>query len=186
MPPNRRNLINLPHIFQEVNCRTDRYKNSFFPNAVVTWNKTISDFEQLPSYEALKVHLISLFRPKIRSTFGIHDPSYLRFIFQFRVGLSDLKSHKKRYNFADTLFDMCSCNQGVEDVRHFFLQCPLYNTHRAVLTTNVNEIINRNNLVIPDSYETLLLYGHSSLQSSENRRILLETLKYIKNSLRFS
>ena len=23
MPPNRRNLINLPHIFQEVNCRTD-------------------------------------------------------------------------------------------------------------------------------------------------------------------
>mgnify|MGYP001229386678 FL=1 len=81
---------------------------------------------------------------------------------------------------------MCLCNQGVEDVRHFFLQCPLYNTHRAVLTTNVNEIINRNNLVIPDSYVTLLLYGHSSLQSSENRRILLETLKYIKTSLRFS
>ena len=29
--PNRRNLINLPHVFQAVNCRTDRYKNSFFP-----------------------------------------------------------------------------------------------------------------------------------------------------------
>ena len=95
LPPIRRNLINLPHVFQAVNCRTNRYKNSFFPNAIDTWNKIISDFEQLPTYETLKEHLISLFRPKVKSTFGIHDPLYLRNIFQLRLGLSDLNCHKK-------------------------------------------------------------------------------------------
>ena len=31
MPPNRRNLANLPCVFQDIKCRTDRYLNYFFP-----------------------------------------------------------------------------------------------------------------------------------------------------------
>ena len=133
LPPNRQNLINLPNIFQEVHCRTDRYMNSFFPNSTSTWNKIISVYENLPSFEVLKVHLITLFRPKIQSTFGVHDSTYLRFIFQLRVGLSQLKSHKRKHNFIDTSSDICLCKQGIEDTNHFFLSCPIYITQRANL-----------------------------------------------------
>ena len=39
----------------------------------------------LPTFEHLKKHLISLYRPDGRSIFGIHNPK-LRYIFQLRVG----------------------------------------------------------------------------------------------------
>ena len=92
-------MITVPNVFQEFQCRTNRYSYSYFPNATSIWNKMISDFEHMPSFEELKNHLIILFRPSMKSTFGIHDPLHLRFIFQLRVGLSPLKSHKKVITF---------------------------------------------------------------------------------------
>ena len=73
---------------------TDRYLNSFFPDAMKSWNNVITDFNELPTFEELKKHLISLYRPDIKPTFGIHNPK-LRYIFQLRVGLSHLLPHKK-------------------------------------------------------------------------------------------
>ena len=54
LPPNRSNLINLPYIFQEINCRTTRYRNSFYPDATISWNNTLSLFETFPSIDVLK------------------------------------------------------------------------------------------------------------------------------------
>ena len=121
MPPNRRNLANLPCVFREIKCRTDRYLNSFFPDAISVWNNIISNYEYLPTFGSLKNHLISLIRPKSRSTFDIHDSLYLRHLFQLRVGLSILKYHKHRHNFADSTSDICLCKKGVEDTSHFLL-----------------------------------------------------------------
>ena len=42
-----------------------------------------------------KVHIPSLIRPKTKSTFGVHDPLGLRYIFQLRVNLSPLRNHRK-------------------------------------------------------------------------------------------
>ena len=88
MPPNRRKLANLRCVFQDIKCRTDRFLNSFFPDAISVWNNIISNFEYLPTFGRLKSHLISLFRPKLRSTFDLHDSIYLRHLFQLRVGSS--------------------------------------------------------------------------------------------------
>ena len=49
LPPNRNVVINLPNVFHEIRCRTDRYRNSFFVNAVAHWNTIISSFPSLPS-----------------------------------------------------------------------------------------------------------------------------------------
>ena len=54
LPPNRNSLINLPYIFQEIRCRTSRYRNSFFPDATISWNNISSLFENFPIYEVLK------------------------------------------------------------------------------------------------------------------------------------
>ena len=102
MPPNRRNLANLPCVFQDVKCGTDRYLNTFFPDAISVWNNIISNFDYLSTFGRLKNHLISLIRPKSRLTFDLHDSIYLRHLFQLRVGLSYPRYHKNRHNFADT------------------------------------------------------------------------------------
>ena len=93
---------NLPKTFLEYRWKTDRYKKSFFPDAITQWNIFITHFNDLPSFYTLKSHMMSLLRPSGRSIFNIHDPTGLRYLFQLRVGLSPLRCHKRRHNFIDT------------------------------------------------------------------------------------
>ena len=109
------------------------------------------------------------------------------FLFQLRLGLSPLRSHKKRHNFADTPSDLCLCNIGVEDTKHFFLfKCPFYAIKRALLATEVIPILTRNNCNHLSNDEKLYLYGHDSINDQDNKTILLATIKFIKDTNRFS
>ena len=186
LPANRLRPVNLPFVFRDIRCRTDKYSYSFFPNAISTWNRIITNFETMPTFGVFKSHLISLVRPNLKSTFDLHDPVNLRYLFQLRLGLSQLRYHKKRHNFADTPSDICLCNEGIENISHFFLYCPFYITHRESLTSSVNDILTRNNLTIPQDPTELYLYGHPSLSISENKSILLATTSFIKSTNRFS
>ena len=186
MPGNRNRLYNLPYVYRELRCRTMRYKNSFFPDAICSWNNLITDFENLPTFGSLKSHVISLIRPKRRSTFGIHDPIHLRHLFQLRVGFSPLRHHKNRHNFADTPTDTCLCMAGPEDTRHFLLICPFYVRHRQSLTSCVYRILEKNNLEVTNDTIDVYLYGHSSLDDRDNRKILEATIEYVKCTNRFS
>ena len=182
--PQRRNvLINLPNVFHEIKYGTNRYLSSFFPDATKNWNNIITDFNDLPSFEDLKKHLISLYRPHAQPIFDIHNP-HLRYIFQLRVGLSHLRYHKKRHNFADTPSDKCLCKNGVEDTHHFLIECPFYTTHRKALFACVETLLQNHNLRVTKSVE-LLLYGHPLLDVSENRVLLLGTLEFIIKTKRF-
>ena len=116
----------------------------------------------------------------------ICDPKHLRHIFQLRVGLSKLHSHKKRHNFHDTPSEEYLCNQGAEDSYHYFLKCSLYSIQRVILFTSINEILDRNNLEEPGNLIKLLLYGHKYLSNTEIKHILSASLEFIKNTKRFS
>ena len=132
------------------------------------------------------LNVLSLFRPKIKSIFGVHDPIGIRYLFQLRVSLSPLRSHKNCHNFIDTPSDICHCNEGVEDTNHFLFSCPSYVSQRATLVFSVNEILLKNNLNHIEINSQLYLYGHDTINYADNRKILIETLKYIKDTLRFS
>ena len=121
LPPYRRLLYRCrtSKTFHEIRCNTSRYKNSFFPDAIISWNNIFTNFQNVPSFTRLKAHVLSLIRPTAKSTFGVHDPLGLRFLFQLRVDLSLLRNRKRRYNFADTPSGICECNQDIEDTSHF-------------------------------------------------------------------
>ena len=172
-------------VFRDINCRTNRYSNSFFPDAIASWNNFITHFEHFPTFDGLKDHLIALFRPDAKPIFGLHDPIGLRLLFQLRVSLSPLLSHKKRYNFIDTPSDICHCNQGIEDKCHFLFSCSSYVNKRAALMSNVNEILLKMNLNFLRNQLKLYLYGHPSIICSDNRKILMSTTKYVKETQRF-
>ena len=188
LPPIRRLLYRFgnTNTFHEIRCKTSRYKNSFFPDAINSWNNIITNFQNLPPFTSLKAHILSLIRPKIKSTFGVHDRLGLRYLFQLRVKLSPLRNHKRHHNFADTPSEICECNQDIEDTRHFLFECPRYATHRATLAARVIEILQRNNLNHLGNKPELYPYGHQSLNLSDNKKILLSTIKYIKDSQRFT
>ena len=189
LPPNRRPYLfsaDVSNTFREIKCKSERYRNSFFPDAIASWNIFIKHFDNVPSFDALKGHLLSFFRPESKSIFRIHDPIGLHYLFQLRVNLSPLRSHKRRHKFPDTPSDICQCNHGVEDTKHFLFSCSSYVTQRAALMNNVNEILQNNNLNNLGNQFQLYLYGHRSINHSDNRKILLSTIKFIKNTRRFS
>ena len=144
LPPNRRPFRS--RVFRDIKCRTIRYSISFFPDAIASWNNFITHFEHFPTFDGLKDHLIALVRPDVKSIFGLHDPIGLRLLFQLRVSLSLLLTHKKRYNSIDTPSNICHRNQGIEGTSHFLFSCPSYANERASLLLNMNVSLRKMNL----------------------------------------
>ena len=100
--------------------------------------------------------------------------------------LSPLRNHKSHHNFIGTPSDICQCNQGVEDTSHLLFFCPLYISQRTTLKTIVNEILLQYNLVHLENQLQLYLYGDVSINYVGNRKIIISTVKYIKDTRRFS
>ena len=186
LPPNRRLLYrcNNSDTFHEIRCTTSRYMNRLFPVAINSWNNIITNFQNVPPFICLKAHILSLIRPKTKSTFGVHELLGLRYIFQLRVNLSPLRNHKRRHHFADTPSEICECNQDVEGTSHFLCKCPRYASNRANLASNVIEILQRTKLNHLGNQVELYLYRHPSLNLID--KILLSPVKYIKDTQRFS
>ena len=188
LPRHRRPLYsqNNNNTFHVIRSRSSRYMKSFFPDAIISWKNIITHFDNIPSINILKDHILSMIRPKKKNIFGIHDPLGLRYILQLRVGLSSLRYHKKCHNFIDTPSDICLCSDGIEDINHFLFLCPLFTAQRATLASSVIEILQKYNLNHLGNQSNLYLYGHQTVNFADNRKILLSTIKFIKETRRFS
>ena len=188
LPPYRRPLYrqNNSNKFYEIRCRSQRFMSSFFPNATSSWNNVITHFDTIPSVDILRKHILSLIRPKEKHIFAIHDPLGLRYLFQLRLGLSSLRYHKMCHNFMDTPSANCPCDNGIEDTDHYLFWCPFFATQRAILATSVIEVLQRYNLNHLGNQSHLYLYGHQTINFPDNRKIILSTIKYIKETKRFS
>ena len=81
---------------------------------------------------------------------------------------------------------MCHCNQGIADTSHFLFSCPSYANLRATLMTSVNEIVHKVSLNHLENQSQLYLYGDPSINNSDNKNIILSTIKYIKETQSFS
>ena len=82
--------------------------------------------------------------------------------------------------------ETCRCKQGIEDTSHFLFSCPLYAIPRATLAASVKHILQKNSLNHLANQSDLYLYGHRSLTSVVNRKLLLSTIKYIKDPIFFN
>ena len=181
---NVRNSNTILH--REFRCNTTRYKNSFFPDTVRSYNNIGHEFTSSPSLSIFKKRIFNLIRPASKFNINIIDPVGLRFLFQLRIGLSPLKYHKKRHNFNDTTNDWCDCHSAIENTSHFLFYCPLYSNYRISLYTSVHEILRAKNLMNLSTNVDLYLYGHFSLEHVDNKSILISTITFLKETKRFS
>ena len=93
-----------------------------------------------------KRSILNIIRPAKKSLFGIVNPKGIRWIYQLRVGLSPLKSHKRIHNFQDTPNEFCSCLMGAETTQHFIFKCNFYTNHRHDLFQIVDQVLEANNI----------------------------------------
>ena len=175
-----------PHNIPNIYCRTKKFGKSFYPNSIKSWNNLDSDIRNAPTLSAFKSRLIKILRPLKKETFHVFNHRGLSWIFQIRVGLSHLKSHKLKHNFPGIIDDTCSCNLSSETTYHFLIECPNFNIYRQDLLFKVRSILVPKNI----NFDTLnpirlLLYGHNDLDLTENRKILEHTVEFIQLSGRF-
>ena len=175
-------------IINSIPCRNDKHRNSFFPNSIILWNNLDHDIKSSTNISTFKSSILRIIRPQKKKIFNIHDTNRLKWIFQLRVGLSPLKSHKRRHNFNDTPNDICSCLTASESTSNFLLNCPLYANARVTLMNRIQTLLRSKGLITSNDNELtkVLLYGHSLLSDSDNHSILNATLDYISESSRFS
>ena len=174
------------NVLEPIPCRTLRYENSFFPNSVNMWNALGPELRESESLSIFKKNILN--RPEKKGFYDIHDPNGIKWIFQIRVGLSPLKSHKKKHNFKDTPNDTCQCSLNAETSNHFFLHCPNFTAQRQILFQTINPLLFAYSMRFLDDkiLLDLLLYGHVKLKSDENRSIFKATINYIRSTSRFS
>ena len=164
--------------------------DSSTPDSVLVWNSLGPEIRNIKTLSGFKNKLLKIIKPEAHSIFKIHEPDNLKYLFQLRVGLSLLKSHKKNHNFNDTPNDVCCCGTGTESTEHFLLICPLFTRQREELFSTINPVLNSklqnfSSLENTAKIQTLL-YGHEQLDCVENKLILTATVAFICATERFS
>ena len=167
-------------------CRTECFKNSFFPSTLTDWFKLDRSIRNSESISVFKNKLLSFIRPVQNKIYDIFDPIGIKLLTRLRLDLSHLNEHRFRHNFLDCFNPLCSCRLDMEDTLHFLLHCQLFSTYRIDLMNSVISVLSNFESLSDNAKKDGLLYGDSSLDQNKNKFILEATIAFIKKSERFS
>ena len=148
-------------------CRTAKYQKSFLPNAVNIWNAlddTVVNSDSLDTFKAI-VTADSI----CKDIYMFGSRKYSMIHAQMRMHCSNLKSHLFSLHVVEDA--ACVCGHIVEDNKHFFLDCPLYNDLRETLFN----FCRTNGIII--NVKTLL-YGIGDEVNQQLNRDLFEHVHY--------
>ena len=163
-------------------CRTDTFKHSFFPWTIAEWNKINLKCHKC-TYNVFRINLLKSIWPLANPIYNIPDPLGIHLLTRLRLGLNHLNEHRFNHNFDNCINPLCTCTLEIESTTHFFLHCHFYRNIQKTLLDDLNEI----NINISNFSETaltdLLLYGKSSFDKIQNKKILTASIKYILKDL---
>ena len=180
---NTRNSHNIP-LFK---VKHNFFQNSFFPSAVVEWNKLDLNIRNSKSLNIFKKILLNFIHPSGSTVFNCHNPRGVKLLTRLRLGLSHLCEQKFKRSFQDSLNPICSCGNDTEASAHFLLHCPNFSNERSTFL-NIIGSIDRNILTRSDSQVTETLwyyYGDSNSNNITNTLILNAKIDFVIATKRF-
>ena len=114
-----RKPLNILHYY----CRTDTFRNSFFPNVINEWNKLDEKIKGASSFSLVKASLLKMGPSHANAAYRIHNPVGIRLFTCLYLGLGHLNKLTFWHNFADCVNPLCSCSTEPETTLRFFLHC---------------------------------------------------------------
>ena len=114
------------------------FQNSYFPAATKEWNRLDIDIRKSDSISIFKKRIVSFVRPLRNKVSNSHNAQGLKLLTRLQLGLSDLRYHKLKHNFLDTINPLCNCRSDIETTLHFFLYCPNFIDCRSTLLSKTS------------------------------------------------
>ena len=102
------------------------FKHNFFKNYFFSFcKKWMEQSRQIYSkFRILKKSISKFIRPSPNSTYNCFNTKGIKHLARLRLGLSDLRDHKFKHGFLDSLNPVCSCGFDIETTCHFLFLCP--------------------------------------------------------------
>ena len=79
------------------------FQNSFFPSAVIEWNKLDLNIRKSETLNIFKKTLLNFMHPSGSTVFNCHNPKGVKFLTRLRLSLSHFREHKFKHSVQDTL-----------------------------------------------------------------------------------
>ena len=167
-------------------CRTEKFKNSYFPATIKIWNNLSLNTRCLDSLNKFKKFLNN----KFEEDQGIFDYNLFsmqgsKILSQFRLGLSNLASHLFQYNLSDNPFCK-NCLKCVETQEHYLFDCPCYLGQRQRLEAKLALFVPDYSILFKKDLVKICIFGVPSIDFDTNFNILRVTCDYINESMRFN
>ena len=131
-----RNTDNIP----QFKVKHNFFRNSFFPSAVIEWNKLDLNIRNSESLNVFKNSFLKFIRPSENSVFNCQNTRGAKLLARLRLGLSHPWEHKFKNGFQDSLRPICSCGNNIETLAHFLLHCPHYSNERSTFLNTIRNI----------------------------------------------
>ena len=129
-----------PNTFNSISCRTNCFKNSFFPCVIGEWFKQNAKIRKSGGYNIFRKSILNFIRASSSKIYNINDAISFKLITTLGLGFSQLGEHKFKHNLRGTLNPLCSCSTEVESTSHYFLRCHFFDALRATLMNDLRYI----------------------------------------------
>ena len=116
------------------------FKNSFITYAVRQWNKLSTEIHSSTSYQQFRKSLLSFINPNCSTLFFIQHRVGVKLSVRLRLGFSNLREHKFRLSFNDTLNPLSFCSLKPETTSHYLLRWRNFSSARSALMNDFNLI----------------------------------------------
>ena len=154
-------------------CRTELYKNSYFPCTTNLWNALPDNIKLQTSISAFK-RLLSRNDITIPPYYFIGERKSQIIHCRLRLNMSDLNHDLFRRHLSEN--QACSCGNSKEDATHYLLNCPQFANER---NTSINTLPPLSRRI------SILLFGDTDFSIAFNTFIFLTVHEFIVLSGRF-
>ena len=162
------------------------FTNSFFPFFSKHWHLLPNTLKNCLNLNDFKTELKLIFKPPSHKHFRLGHKSVNTLMTLFRVGRTQLNSHRFSIGLSET--DRCDCG-SIESPSHFFLDCSLYSANRIKLVDRLITIIPNFSNITRQRQLELILFGIINKQGSaldpRNRLLTFAVQNFVISTNRF-
>ena len=164
-------------------CKTEVYRNSFFPTVVKLYNNLDIQIKHIARRNSFKYTMKKRLKFSVPPQYYLGPRKYSIILCQMRLRFCDLLFYLHSKGCVES--PLCACRGGNETLHHFFFDCHRFIIQRREFFETINNILVHNNIGLAWSVE-IFISGSNDWNDNINTLVYNAVIKYIVDTNRFN